>query len=277
MILVNGEYKDHVDISDRGFQYGDGLFETIEVRSGKPVFLDLHLARLTAGCRRLQFPSPSLAIIRRETAELCQHSQHAVLKLIITRGPGGRGYRQPDVLQPTRVLSLHPYPDYPDAYRELGINVRFCQTRLGLNPALAGMKHLNRLEQVLARAEWNDPAIQEGIMLDINDHVIEGTMTNLFFIRNKTVYTPALTLSGVDGIIRRVIMNFLTRQQFALTEKVLSKDDLLAADEAFVCNSIIGIWPIKQIENTRYQIGPVTRQCQIRLNDTINEALNDEQ
>lgn len=277
MILVNGECKGHIEITDRGFQYGDGLFETIEVRNGKPIFLDLHLNRLKAGCHRLQIPCPSLDLIRRETAALCKHSQHAVLKLIVTRGSGGRGYRQPDVLQPTRVLSLHPYPYYPDIYREQGIIARFCRTRLGLNPALAGIKHLNRLEQVLARAEWNDPAIQEGIMLDINDYVIEGTMTNLFYIQNNAVYTAVLTQTGVDGIIRRMIMDLLTRQHVEINESIFTKDELLEADEAFICNSVIGLWPIKQIENTCYQIGPVTRQCQFWLNEYINEALDDEQ
>ena len=123
-----------------------------------------------------------------------QHSSKAVLKLILTRGSGGRGYRQPDVIQTTRVLSLYPFPDYPDIYKEQGITARFCDTRLGLNPALAGIKHLNRLEQILARAEWTDPDIQEGIMLDMNDHVIEGTMTNLFYIKNNTLYTSSLML-----------------------------------------------------------------------------------
>lgn len=277
MILINGERRNHIDISDRGFQYGDGLFETIEVRNGKPVFLNQHLDRLTTGCHRLQFPCPSLSLIRRETLVLCKNSQHAVLKIIVTRGSGGRGYRQPDVLLPTRVLSLHPYPDYPNIYQQDGITARFCRTRLGLNPSLAGIKHLNRLEQILARAEWNDPDIQEGIMLDINGNVIEGTMTNLFYIRNKAVYTPELTQTGVHGIFRRIIMNLLASHQIETFERAVTKDDLLAADEAFFCNSVIGLWPIKQIENACYQIGPVTRQCQTWLNETINEALNDEQ
>ena len=183
MMLVNGECREHIEISDRGFQYGDGLFETIKVINGQPVFLDRHIERLDTGCRRLYIPFPGAELLTLEAQKLCQYSNKAVLKLILTRGSGGRGYRQPEVIQTTRVLSLHPFPDYPDSYNEQGITARFCNTCLGLNPALAGIKHLNRLEQILARAEWADSDIQEGIMMDMDEHVIEGTMTNLFLYK----------------------------------------------------------------------------------------------
>lgn len=276
MILINGEYRDHIEISDRGFQYGDGLFETIEVHNGRPVFLNRHLHRLQTGCARLQIPCPDPELIRSEAAVLCKNAPRAVLKLIITRGSGGRGYRPPEALRPTRVLSLHPYPDYPGRYREQGVAVRLCRTRLGLNPSLAGIKHLNRLEQVLARAEWDDPGIQEGLMLNINGHVIEGTMTNLFYFSNQTAYTPALTQCGVDGIIRRLLMDLLSKRGIAVRETTPTIDELSAADEVFICNSIIGIWPVQAIETIRYTVGPFTRQCQCNLNEFKNEAVHDE-
>ncbi|TAN70970.1 MAG: aminodeoxychorismate lyase [Methylobacter sp.] len=278
MILINGESKEHIEISDRGFQYGDGLFETIEVRDGQAVFLESHLERLDLGCRRLYIPFPGVQLLSLEAKELCRqwHSARAVLKIIVTRGSGGRGYRQPDVIQPTRVLSLHPYPDYPENYREQGIVARFCTTRLGLNPSLAGIKHLNRLEQVMARSEWNDQAIQEGLMLDGNDHVIEGTMTNLFYIKNDRLYTSALTQSGVAGIIRSIIMVLSANHGLPVIEHTFTKDELLSADEVFVCNSIIGIWPIRQIETVRFSVGPITHSIQCRLDkftgDNCREA-----
>jgi len=268
MILINGESKEHIEISDRGFQYGDGLFETIEVRDGQAVFLEHHLERLNSGCQRLYIPFPGAELLSFEAGELCRrlaggrHSVRAVLKVIVTRGSGGRGYRQPDVIQPSRVLSLHPYPDYPEIYREQGIAARFCATRLGLNPTLAGIKHLNRLEQVMARAEWNDPVIQEGLMLDVNDHVIEGTMTNLFYIKNNSLYTAVLAQSGVAGIMRGIIMTISADHGLSVIEHAFTKDELLSADEVFVCNSIIGIWPIKQIETTRFSVGPLTQSIQ---------------
>lgn len=272
MILVNGARKQHIEISDRGFQYGDGLFETIEVRNGQPVFLDRHLRRLNAGCHRLRIPSPDPGLITAEAFELCKGSSLAVLKLIVTRGSGGRGYRQPDLIQPTRVLSLHPYPDYPPAYREQGITARFCDTRLGLNPSLAGIKHMNRLEQILARAEWDDPAIQEGIMLDVNDHIIEGTMTNLFYVKNGSVYTAPLSQSGIAGIMRGIIIEILSNDKISIIERLFDKNEFLLADEIFVSNSIIGLWPINQIENKHFSVGPITRQIQSSLDRLKSEA-----
>ncbi|MDP2902926.1 MAG: aminodeoxychorismate lyase, partial [Methylovulum sp.] len=221
MFLVNGECRTHIEITDRGFQYGDGLFETIKVINRQPVFLDLHLSRLQAGCRRLYIPFPDFQTLTFEAGMLCKRScadSPAVLKLIITRGSGGRGYKQPDLIQPTRAFSLHPFPEYPSTFYADGIVARFCGTRLGLNPALAGIKHLNRLEQVLARAEWNDTAIQEGIMLDVNDHVIEGTMTNLFYIKDNTLYTAALAQTGVAGVMRNIIMRLSSQQGLAVIE-----------------------------------------------------------
>ena len=274
MILVNGECREHIEISDRGFQYGDGLFETIAVTSGQPVFLERHLDRLNAGCHRLYIPFPGAELLAFEAQKLSQHSSSAVLKLILTRGSGGRGYRQPDVIQATRVLSLHPFPDYPDVFKQQGIVTRFCDTRLGLNPGLAGIKHLNRLEQVLARAEWTDPDIQEGIMLDMNEHVIEGTMTNLFYVKNNTLYTSLLTLAGVAGIMRGIILAMSSNFGVSVIEHSFTKDDLLSADEVFVCNSIIGIWPVKQIAQTCFSVGVRTRQLQIWLAQFQNEAIS---
>jgi 4-amino-4-deoxychorismate lyase len=257
MILINGIPQSHINISDRGLQYGDGLFETISVQNGKAVFLQQHLDRLTNACQRLQIAVPEQNQLTAEIQQLSQHGQQAVLKIIITRGSGGRGYRQPDTIEPTRILSLHPFPDYPASYKQQGITARFCTTRLGLNPTLAGMKHLNRLEQVLARAEWNDNSIQEGIMLDINDKVIEGTMSNLFYSKNQQLYTAKLTHSGIAGIIRAMIMRHET-----VIEHSFDSAELLSADEIFVCNSVIGIWGIKQLATLPFAIGSKTQQLQ---------------
>jgi 4-amino-4-deoxychorismate lyase len=265
MFLVNGKTSATVDLTDRGFQYGDGLFETITVINQQPIFLERHLQRLQAGCQTLLIPYPGTKMIAAEINALCKHaplSGKAVLKLIITRGIGGRGYRQPDLIQPTRVIGLHSSPDYPDSYPNQGVVARFCDTRLGLHPVLAGLKHLNRLEQVLARAEWCDTAIQEGIMLDCNDHVIEGTMSNLFYSKNNVLYTAKLVQSGVAGIMRGVIMAIAAQQKLTVIEHYFDKAALLAADEIFFSNAVIGIWPVKQIETHSLSVGPLTRQLQ---------------
>ncbi len=278
MMLVNGEYKDHIPVADRGFQYGDGLFETVEVRQGQAVFLGRHIDRLHKGCQRLHIPTTSLDQIGFEIELLCSKfntssakPSDCVLKIIVSRGSGGRGYRQPDMIEPSRIISLHPYPDYPSTYQEQGICARFCQTHLGLNPLLAGLKHLNRLEQVMARAEWNTPDIQEGIMMDINNHIIEGTMTNLFFAKNGILHTPTLSQSGVSGIIRSIVIELAHRYDIAVIEHTCDKNNLLSADEVFVTNSIIGIWPVKQIETTPYRVGMLTRRLQIWLDQLKKE------
>lgn len=275
MILVNGECNDFIAISDRGFQYGDGLFETIEVINGQPLFLEQHLLRLGAGCLRLNIPTPEIKQLTEEIYTVCKPVNQAVLKIIITRGTGGRGYRQPEVVHPTRVISLHPYPDYPQAYYKQGITARFCATRLGINPGLAGLKHLNRLEQIMALAEWQDPAIQEGIMLDINDHVIEGTMTNLFYVKNNVIHTAALKLAGVAGVMRGIIINLIAEHNLKLLLQDFDKAMLLNADEVFVCNSIIGIWPVRQIEQVSFTVGSVTAQLQAWLGQLKEKACID--
>ncbi len=262
MYLLNGEKKHCIDCSDRGFQYGDGLFETIEVVNGAPIFLNQHLRRLNNGCKRLLIPMPDIALLKQEAFQLCRDSTHAVLKLMLTRGSGGRGYRQPEPIQTTRLLSLHPYPDYPEDFIIEGVNAKFCKTRLGLTPALSGLKHMNRLEQILARAEWDSVDIQEGLMLDINDNVIEGTMSNVFLIKDNVLYTPEITLSGVKGIIRDIIIQLAKKYVTPVIEKKLTKDEFFAADQVFMTNSIIGIWPIKQLEWRNYEVGVLTRQLQ---------------
>jgi Branched-chain amino acid aminotransferase/4-amino-4-deoxychorismate lyase len=141
-----------------------------------------------------------------------------------------------------------------------------------LNPQLAGIKHLNRLEQIMARSEWNDSAIQEGLMLDVNGCVIEGTMTNLFYTKKNSLYTAALNQSGVAGIMRGVIMKLSADHDLSVIEHQFSKDELLSADEVFVCNSIIGIWPVRQIETTCFLVGPITKSIQNWLNRFANDG-----
>ncbi len=260
-MLVNGKQEDTIAIMNRGFQYGDGLFETIEILANQPIFLEQHLQRLNKDSQRLYLPKIDLDLLHSEIKQLCENAGDAVLKIILTRGTGGRGYRQPDEIQPTRILSLHPFPHYPKTYYSDGIVARVCKTRLGLNPDLAGMKHLNRLEQVMARAEWNDDTIQEGIMLDINKRVIEGTMTNLFYVKKGTLFTASLTLCGITGIIRSWIF-----QQLPVIEHDFFIDDLRDADEIFVCNSVIGIWNVRELNGVHYYSeNGITQKLQLAL------------
>jgi len=273
VFLINGAMSCTIDVSDRGFQYGDGLFETIEINQGRLVFFDRHIRRLNEGCRRLQIPLEDTGNLVAEAENAAKDVDRGVLKIILTRGTGGRGYRQPDSIKPTRVISVYPFPDYPKNYTRNGITARVCTTRLGLNPALAGIKHLNRLEQILARAEWNDPGIQEGLMLDADGNVIEGTMTNLFYVINRQLHTSEILRSGVAGIMREIILELAESNALVLSKRYFGIDELLNADEIFVCNSVIGLWPVTQVDGKPFAVGPVTREITAWLEQYKKEWL----
>ncbi|ALP54805.1 hypothetical protein Tel_09445 [Candidatus Tenderia electrophaga] len=260
--LLNGHSAIDIGLQDRGLQYGDGLFETIAVRRGRLEFWQQHMQRLQAGCRRLQIPCPDSRLLLAEARHLLQGRSEAVIKIIVTRGEGGRGYRAPEytLARPNRIVSLYDWPDHPAANQRAGVAARICTTALGINPALAGIKHLNRLEQVLARSEWDDAHIHEGLMLDVHGHLIEATMSNVFFIKAGTLYTPDLANCGVAGIMRDVILDIARSGHIPCDIGHFSRADLEAADELFICNSLIGIWPLKQLEQYSFPAGPLTHQ-----------------
>lgn len=265
MFLIDGEARDRIDARDRGLAYGDGLFETIAVDGGVPLLWERHVQRLTWGCERLGLPLPDPALLAAETRHLCREADRAVLKLILTRGSGGRGYRPPQPATTTRILGLHPWPDYPAAWREEGVRVRICDTRLAVQPALAGLKHLNRLEQVLARREWDDPAIAEGLMLDTAGRVVEGTFTNLFLVRDGVLRTPELSGSGVAGIMRDRVLETADGLGLPRVTGAVTLDDMAAAEEVFLTNTLIGIWPVQAIDERPYPVGDHARTLAAEL------------
>jgi 4-amino-4-deoxychorismate lyase len=257
---VNGIARDSIPLLDRAVQYGDGLFETVRVREARPEFLARHLKRLDSGCQRLRFPPIPWASLVQEVTELAGQAPDAVLKIILTRGRGERGYRFAPDQKATRLLTLAPLPEWPADILRHGIRLTICATRLCMQPALAGIKHLNRLEQVLARAEWDNPGIHEGLMLDHTGHVIEGTMSNIFLVCEGTLVTPALTACGVAGIMRSAILDLARQLGLATEIRPVTLQQVRNSSEIFVCNSLIGIWPVRRIDGLAdCPIGPLTR------------------
>ncbi len=272
--LVNGVSTDLVSVMDRAIHYGDGVFETVAIRDGRPELWLPHIKRLQQGCERLGFSAPDAGLLTRETAQLSRPQKRAVLKIVISRGSDGRGYRPPEKVSPTRILSLHPWPEWPDAYGAQGIHARICNTRLGRNPQLAGIKHLNRLEQVLARDEWHDPDIAEGLMLDVEGLLVEGTMSNLFLVRNGVLLTPDLSQCGVAGIMRGIVMEVAQQLGIRCETGHFTLLDLIAAEEVFVTNSIIRIWAVNRIDANDYSVpGEITHLIQSNIDAIGTELL----
>jgi len=270
--VINGQATDGISSLDRGLLYGDGVFETIAVEAGQPRFWLRHLARLSSGCERLGIPQPEGRRLLEESLAVISGIARGVLKIIVTRGCAGRGYRPATDAIPTRIIQLHPWPDYPETCSGSGVRVRLCRQRLGHNPALAGIKHLNRLEQVLARGEWDDPGILEGLLLDGDDRLVEGTMGNLFLIRDRVLMTPDLSRCGVAGILRSVVMELAAKVPMPVEVRALGLDDLQKADEVFLTNSIIGIWPVNAVEDRSYRRRALTCRLQVLLKDLSSDG-----
>jgi 4-amino-4-deoxychorismate lyase len=256
--LVNGSETAGVAPDDRGLQYGDGLFETMAATGGRIRHLALHLARLEEGCRRLRIPMPAVGLLEDECLRVLEGMDTGSLKLTITRGPGPRGYRPPAEPSVTRIVTSSAARPRGDALAPLLI--RICDTRLGLNPLLAGLKHLNRLEQVMACAEWDDPDIGEGLMLSTDGRLISATAANVFLVEGGRLVTPAIRDCGVAGVMRQVVLAAAAdRGQPVLVEDV-HPDRLANADELFVTNAVIGIRPVKELIGIRrWATGDVTR------------------
>lgn len=258
---INGSPGRSVDISDRGLAFGDGLFETIAVRSHQPRFLDLHLARLADGCARLRLPLANPAALEQEVRQRSGTILDGVLKLIITRGPGPRGYALPP--RPVPTVAIGVMAQAPVPWRR--IRVRWCETIAGRSPATAGLKTLGRLEQVLARAEWGDDSAEEGLMAGEDGFLVGGTASNVFVVIRGELVTPAITAAGIRGVMRRVILREALAANVPVVESRVSRSDVTAADEVFVSNALTGIRPVTTLGARTWDVGPVTRQLAARL------------
>jgi len=262
-VLVDGREGTQLSVLDRGLHYGDGLFETIACQRGRARFLSLHLNRLVQGCARLSIPAPAMQCLRAEIEQLVPSSGPALIKLIVTRGRASRrGYGPAGDEHPARVLLRYPAsPDDPSLMRD-GIVARFGRLRLGENPALAGIKHLNRLEQVLARVESDPSGALETLLFSSSGRLISGTMSNVFVVRDNEVATPRLDRCGVEGVMRRVLMRTATEAGLPVEEMRLTQTDLDSAQEVFLTNARIGIWPVRAIQARSLTPGPLTRRLQ---------------
>ncbi|MFA5679263.1 MAG: aminodeoxychorismate lyase [Pseudomonas sp.] len=260
LCLVNGHPGSELSVRDRGLAYGDGLFETIRVSQGRATLLAQHLQRLARGATVLRM-TLDLSIVRSELEAAAAQLVDGLLKLIVTRGESGRGYAIPAHTTPTRIISFSPLPDYPTAHARLGVHLYPCVTRLGYQPLLAGIKHLNRLEQVLARSEWQDVSYAEGLVCDLQGRPVEGTMSNIILRLHGRWVTPALDQCGVRGVMRDYLMEQFAAAGDVVIEREVSFNELLASEEVFCCNSVFGVWPVVRLGEYSWPIGPHTRRA----------------
>jgi 4-amino-4-deoxychorismate lyase len=275
-VLINGDAAGGLSPLDRGLHFGDGVFETIACLHGRPRFLALHLERLAHGCRTLGFSPPAAQSLRAEIERLAGATDRAIVKLMVTRGPATvRGYAVSGREQATRVAIRYPWPVEDPALQQQGVSVRVAAMRLGENPVLAGLKHCNRLEEILARSEPGAEAAGEALMLSRSGKLISGTMTNVFLVDGPRepprLRTPAIDLCGVAGVMRRVVLREARRAGVTATECALSLDDLAAAQEIFLTNARVGIWPVGRLAERTLTPGPVTRRLQNLLRPLLEE------
>jgi len=263
--LINGQRTDSIPITDRGLLYGDGLFETVAVQEGIPRLWAGHMHRLQEGCRRLQLSFPDPEQLRAEVKLATGIATSAVAKIMITRGHGTRGYRADPAANHTRIVIGLPWPEMPATAPQGGVTVRWCDTRLARQPHLAGLKHLNRLEQVLARSEWQDD-YAEGLMRDTEGWVIEGTMSNLFLVHRTALLTPDLSQCGVAGVVRAAVLEYAERLDIPVSVGPVTTAMVEEADSLFLTNSLIGLWPVARLGTRNYEVAhEITQTLQAAL------------
>lgn len=263
MMLVNGVRAESIPLTDRGLAYGDGVFRTLRAVDGRPLHWARHYAKLHSDCVALSLPCPPESVLLSEVQSAAAGLAHASVKIIVTRGSGPRGYAPPQSCVSRRIVIAEAHT--PLLLIETGVNVYLCRLRLAQQPALAGIKHLNRLENVLARAEWKDTAIAEGLLLDQANDVIGGTMSNLFIVENGALITPDLSRSGVAGVTRARVLDLAKTAGIACRIEKLTMQRVLNADGAFLVNSLIGLWPMGRLADRHWKSGGLTLQIRALL------------
>ena len=252
MFLINGLEQDTLPASDRATQFGDGCFTTARIRHGDVCLLAEHIRRLQGACEKLLIPFKDWDTLADEMAQRAKGHSSGVLKVIISRGSGGRGYSGANCQHPVRILSVSAYPSHYERWRQDGITLELSPIRLGRNPALAGIKHLNRLEQVLIRAHLDQSDADEALVLDSEGFITECCAANLFWRQGSDVFTPKLDQAGVNGIMRQFCLQQLAHSGFRVVEVNAAENALITAEEVVVCNALMPVVPVRACGQHRW-------------------------
>ncbi len=246
---------------DRGLHYGDGVFETLAVIDGRVRHLERHVQRLQRGLARLGIDFPRPVDWGGEWQRAAAGQERLILKCLVTRGEGGQGYLAPQPAIPRRRLIPRPWPAGLGETVARGATLCWCATALPIDPRLAGIKHLNRLHQVLASEEWRRAGADEGLMCDSEGWVVEGTRSNLFLVHRGTLLTPLLDRCGVAGVMREAVMERAEALGIPLEARRIHRREVEMADELFLTNAVVGLWPVRALAGRHYPVpGPITRR-----------------
>ncbi|MGK2946491.1 MAG: aminodeoxychorismate lyase [Candidatus Malihini olakiniferum] len=253
MFWINGQAKEQIAAADRGLKYGDGCFTTARVLMGKIVWLKFHIARLRQDAYRLHIPFSAWGELQTEMEQAAWGVEQGVVKTILTRGIGGRGYTPLSCREPTRIVMQTDYPVHYTEWREQGIVLGISPVILGCNPLLAGIKHLNRLEQVIIRQEMETQCVDDVVVLNTMGCLVECSAANLFWRKGNQIFTPDLSSAGVSGVARQYLIDRLTQYSDYRLQVVREAVTTLAdADEAFICNALMPVIPVNRIDTWYY-------------------------
>ena len=255
---IDGVAATSVPADDRGLNYGDGVFETVLLRAGKPRFIEAHLERLQLGLARLKIPFPAAGGLQADIARAAALApSRAILKIVVTRGSTQRrGYAPAGLVQARRIVSL--WETAPVVFEPgKGVDLRVAQLRLPEHSALAGIKHLNRLENVLAAGEDTGSSSFDALMLDTAGHVISGTACNVFILKSGALLTPPVDRVGIAGVMRSIVLREAPRLGIAAEQRVLTLADVRAADGMFITNARIGVVPVQRVGEHVIPMSPV--------------------
>lgn len=262
MWMVNGEPGNAITAADRGFMYGDGYFTTLQWRDGAPLCWDWHVERLQHSAQRLHMPAPDAGRLLQQLGQLMSSSAHSGAKIMISRGVGVRGYSSLGCDTPTEVIQTFALPAHYAQWRSDGIRIGICQQRLAIGSMLAGVKSLNRLEQVLLRQELDVRQLAEGVVLDHEGWLVEAVTANLFWRRDSVLYTPMLDRAGVAGVMRRWVLAQASTLGLTCCQVRLGIAALETADEVFLTNALMEIVPVTGVEEVIYTNHDVARRLQ---------------
>ena len=259
--LINGVVADYLTVHDRAIHYGDGLFETILCHNKQLYFWPQHYFRLKQSAEKIKLSCPDESLLLDDIAELlkdCDEGLSYAIKIIITRGSGKRGYQFEKKSTINRLIfSSMIEKSYSSllSNKLLSGDLTICEQQVSINENLAGLKHLNRLENVLARNEEaivNNNNVIDGLMLNANKYAIECTTSNIFTVKNNQLYTPKLNQSGVQGVMRGTVIELAKKNNIKVSFLDMTINDIDTMDEMFITNSLIGMKKIDYLNNTNF-------------------------